>query len=120
MQGIVKGEPEGHQNGLGVWGGGREVSHQPPFEQNYRAPLIPAASLLGTEVCWIVCVSIEIWDDCATHVDALSVPPVGVLLDARSFFIILFQFVLVHSLCRLMTFIKVTWFGLQTSIQNGF
>lgn len=51
------------------------MSRKPSFEQNYQAHLIRATSLLGTEVSCIVCVSIETWDDCASHVNPFSGPP---------------------------------------------
>lgn len=52
------------------------MSRKPPFGQNFQSPLIRATSLLGTEVSCIVCLSIEIWDDCASHVDPFSVLPI--------------------------------------------
>lgn len=63
------------------------MSHKPPFEPNYQAHLIRATPLLGTEVSCIVCISFEIWGDCASHVDPFSAPPC-------SFSIILFQLLL--------------------------
>lgn len=47
----------------GDWGGVFEVSRKP----------LP---LLGTQVSCIVCVAAATWEDCASHADPSSSPPV--------------------------------------------
>lgn len=59
---------------VSVAGACLEASHQ-PFELQLPGGFVQL-SLLGTRLSWSVCVSIEIRDDCASHVHPFSLPPV--------------------------------------------